>query len=277
MSALDGLDVVVAVAVVYAIGLHRMWARVGTGRLVHRSQALLVGAGIVALAASVAPPLDSEVGTNLTLHMTQHVVMIWIAAPLLVAGAPLPTMLWAAPDGVRLALSRPWRKVHARVAGDAWAIWVAGAVALQGVALGIWHLAPLYQAAVRNAGVHALEHAWVLGTAVFFWWTIAGVVRRVRFGAGVLAVFIAKLPGLAIGVGMAIARGPWYSVYGTGAPALHDQQYAGMVMWVAGGSIATLGALTLFALWMHSLEVQAPGDAPLVRLDEPLPPLELRT
>ena len=61
-----------------------------------------------------------------------------------------------------------------------------------------------------------------LFTAMAFWWTIAGAVRRLRFGAGVLAVFIAKLPGLVLGVGMAIDTHVWYHAYGSGSAALQD-------------------------------------------------------
>ncbi len=254
-----GFPAVVALGVWYAIGLGRMWARVGRGRLVSPVRAGCFATGVVVLLFALGPPLDTQVDTNLTLHMTQHVLMMWVAAPLLVAGAPFPTLLWALPDNVRPRLQRHWQRLHRRASGDAWPLWVAVALAVQTTALAVWHVPALYQAAVRNDAVHMTEHFVFFGTSVALWWTLAGAVRRARYGAGVLAVFIAKLPGLILGVGMTLDAHIWYPVYGSGAGALHDQQYAGIVMWVAGGMIATVAALVLFASWMTALERLAPN------------------
>ena len=95
---------------------------------------------------------------------------------------------------------------------------------------------------------------------MFFWWTIAGAVRRTRYGAGLLVVFVAKLPGLVLGVGMTIGTHVWYPVYGQGAHALTEQQVAGVIMWIGGGMIATASALVLFANWFASLERTTPGE-----------------
>jgi putative membrane protein len=268
MSAVGGLVPVVAVGAMYAMGLTLMWQRVGTGRLVSRPRAVLFACGLAATAVALGPPVDAGVDTSLTVHMTQHVLLIWVSAPLLVAGAPLPTLLWALPDHRRVALQARWRRVHHNVAGPAWPWWVAATAALQAVTLALWHLPPAYEAAVRNETIHALEHASFLFTAVAFWWTIAGAVRRARFGAGVLAVFVAKLPGLLLGVGMTIDPHVWYRIYGLGAAGLHDQQGAGVVMWVGGGTVATAAALVLFACWMQALERSAPSGEPRVREPE---------
>ena len=66
---------------------------------------------IVALLA----PLDTEAAASLTAHMVQHVILLVVATPLLVMGAPLPALLWALPDGVRSSAMERWRKVlHSR-------------------------------------------------------------------------------------------------------------------------------------------------------------------
>ena len=104
---------------------------------------------------------------------------------------------------------------------------------------------------------------------MFFWWALAGAVRRSRFGPGILAVFVAKLPGLVIGVGLAVDRHIWYPVYGRGPAALEDQHVAGVVMWVGGGMIATVTALILFGSWLAGLERDAPSRA--VGMQAPVP------
>ncbi len=268
MNAAGGLGVVVAVAIAYALGLFRIWERVGVGRLVSPWRAALFLAGLAVLGVALGPPIDTSVAHDLTLHMTQHVLMIWVAAPLLVVGAPLPTLLWAFPDRTRLSLQSRWQRVHREVAGDRWPVWVIVASFAQAVVLAVWHLPALYQPAAQHAFVHALEHGSFLITAMLFWWTIAAAVRRTRFGAGVLAVFVAKFPGLFLGVGMTLTTHTWYPAsYGSGAAAVRDQQGAGVVMWVGGGMIATIAGLTLFWHWMQALERSTPSDPFPTRVD----------
>ncbi len=269
MSALDALLPIAAVAILYGIGLRRMWERVGVGRLVPVWRAVTFGIGIAVTALTLGPPLDHLADTDLTAHMVQHVLLIWVCAPLLVVGTPFPPILWAFDDDVRRRGQRAWRRVHRSAAGPAWPAWVVVAMVLQGVTLLAWHVPSLYDAAVRNDLVHAMEHATFLGTAVFFWWALAGAVRRARFGPGILAVFVAKLPGLLIGVGLAIDRHIWYPVYGRGSAALENQHVAGVVMWVGGGMIATVTALILFGNWLAGLERAAPSRA--VGMQAPVP------
>jgi putative membrane protein len=272
MNLAGSANALLPVAIVgawYAVGLVRMWERVGVGRLVSRARVVAFVSGLFATAVALGPPLDTLADRNLTAHMGQHVLLIFVAAPLLVVGAPFPVLLWAFSDRRRIAWQRGWRRVHRSVAGDAWPLWVGGALTVQAVTLMLWHVPLFYDAAVHNDAVHAAEHATFLFTAIAFWWTAAGAVRRARYGALLIAVFIAKLPGLLIGVGMTFDRHVWYPVYGHGAHALDDQQFAGVLMWVGGGTIAAITALWTFALWMHSLEVHSPSSAARTTLHVP--------
>jgi len=259
MNALGGVELVIAFGFWYALGLTRMWGRVGVGRLVSRTRLRMFVSGLVVTAVALGPPLDTHVDSNLPLHMTQHVLLMWIAAPLLIAGSPMPTLVWALPASWRMATQRRWRRVHRSVASSAWPAWVAGAVVLQAVTLAVWHIPRFYEAAISNGAIHVAEHASFLLSSMVLWWTVAGAVQRMRFGAGVLAVFVAKLPGLVLGVGMTLDAHIWYRSYGTDVAALHDQQLAGVIMWVGGGMIATVAALVLFWLWMQALERNAPN------------------
>ena len=257
-----GLTPVVAVGVAYALGLMRMWARVGRGRLVSETRVALFAFGLAATAVALGPPLDGVVTHNLTAHMTQHVLLLWVAAPLLVAGAPLPVLLWTLSDERRVRVQHRWQHVHRIATGNAWPVWVVVAMLVQSVVLLGWHAPALYQSALHNDLVHAVEHASFLLSAMAFWWLIAGAVRQSRYGTGVLAVFGAKLPCLLLGVGMTIDPHVWFRAYGTSAAGLQDQQWAGVVMWMGGGTVATIGALVLLGLWLRALERAAPAHIP---------------
>ncbi len=251
---------------VYVIGVSRMWATAGYGRLVPPGRAVLFLGSLVLLLAVLGPPMDGIADRSLPWHMVQHLVLIWVAAPLFVLGLPMPTMLWALSDPKRITVQRWWRRLHRSVAGDMWPGWVGMTVALATVAMLVWHLPVLYQAAVRNDFVHALEHASFFFTSVALWWTLLGAVRRLRTGPAVLVVFVVKLPTLLLGVGMTFAaHTAWYPVYGTGLHGLQEQQIAGAVMWIGGGMIATAVALTLFAMWLLALERSSPPNIPVTR------------
>ncbi|HET9729785.1 MAG TPA: cytochrome c oxidase assembly protein [Acidimicrobiia bacterium] len=268
MSTIGGGEAVIAVGLAYAIGLARIWSRVGVGRLVSRTRAVLFIAGLVVVAVALGPPLEARVTHVFTLHMLQHVLLMMVAAPLLVLGAPLPTLLWALPDRARVRTQRCWQRLHRQIAGDRWPLWVGGATVLQTVALGIWHIPSLYDDAVQSPLVHSGEHAAFLFTSIAFWWVITSAVTRSRYGAGVLTVFIAKFPGVALGVALVAARHVWYPAYGTGPAALRDQQGAGVVMWVGGGSLATMAGLVLFWHWMQALERAAPSEPDTFAIEE---------
>jgi putative membrane protein len=125
---------------------------------------------------------------------------------------------------------------------------------LASATLAVWHAPPLYDAAVRDGNVHAIEHISFVATATLFWWMALGGGRRSHRGVGVIAVFITTLPATALGVLMALATTAWYAPYGTGADAVRDQQIAGAVMWGFGGLATVVAAAGLFAGWLAAMD-----------------------
>src|SRR3954468_10881809 len=77
----------VLTALVYARGWRRLHAqrpgRVSMGRL----RAFLVGLGLLFVA--LASPLDTLADRSLPIHMAQHLVLLVLVPPLLLAGAPI--------------------------------------------------------------------------------------------------------------------------------------------------------------------------------------------
>jgi putative membrane protein len=249
-----GLLFVLTAGLVYARGITRCWATAGAGRIVTRPQAAcFVGAFAIALVA-LGPPLDDGVQTNLAWHMVQHVLLLAVVPPLLAASAPVTVALYALPAGTRRRVQPAWRGVLRAQEGRFWLAWTAGSFALANVTLALWHIPALYDAAVDHPLVHVAEHGTFLATATFFWWMALGAGRRERRGLGVLAVFIASLPATALGVLMTLASTSWYSPYGTGTDAVHDQQIAGAIMWGFGGLALVVAAAALFAAWLLAMD-----------------------
>jgi putative membrane protein len=139
--------------------------------------------------------------------------------------------------------------------------------------LWLWHLPGPYQAAVLHSGVHALEHACFLGTALLLWWSLvrAHAHGHLGYGAGVLLVSLNGMQSAALGVLFTFSRLPWYPVYVSrtaawGLAPLDDQRLAGVIMWVPPSVIYLAAACVLFLAWMRGLEREMPGrpgDQPL--------------
>ncbi len=248
------LLVVVAGALVYARGLTRLWRVAGARRIVTPLQALAFAGAFGVMLVALEPPLDSAVTTSLPVHMVQHVLLLAVVPPLLAASAPFTVGLYALPTQWRHTVQPVWRGVLRSQEGHYWLAWTAFAFALANLTLAIWHLPGLYDAAVRNEGVHVAEHVSFVATATLFWWMVLGAGRRERRGLGVLGVFIATLPATALGLLMTLAATSWYSVYGQGAHAVRDQQIAGAVMWGFGGLALVVAAAALFASWLAAMD-----------------------
>jgi putative membrane protein len=245
------------VAGAYALGLSRAWKAAGRGRLVRPAQAFVFAAGMVALAVALLPPLETRTDHSLTAHMVQHVLLLVVAAPLLALGAPLPTLLWALPGRWRRGASAGWRRLL-RSHRAHWLAWAGGALVVESLVMVAWHLPVAYRAALHHDDLHAAEHASFVLTAVAFSWAV-GVGAARRHGGSVAVVFLAALPGSALGAALTLAGRPWYAEY----PSLADQQMAGVVMWAFAGVAYVVAAACVFGVWLSGLERETPAR-PLV-------------
>ena len=136
------------------------------------------------------------------------------------------------------------------------------AFVVHSLALWLWHIPSLYDAALAVDWIHVLEHLSFVGTAVLFWWATLHS-GRVGYGVAVLFVFALALESTILGALLTFSRGPWYASHlttavGWGLSPLEDQQLAGLIMWIPGGLVYLVSALALFS----RLFVRTPGPEP---------------
>jgi cytochrome c oxidase assembly factor CtaG len=230
----------VAAAVGYAVIAARRWATAAPGEPGPAAAAAFLAA-LAVLGVALASPLDGAAHRHLSAHMVQHVLLVSVAAPLLVAGRPLDVAL----PGRRWSIGRPG------------ALLAAAGVVQVGTLL-VWHVPTLYDAALAHDPVHGLEHITLLLSAVALWAAL-GRLGGEAAGAGVAVLFVISLPAMALGVAMTLARTPWYPAYAGGGDPLTDQQLAGVVMWAYGGLLAVAGGVLLGVDWLRRAEQRAPG------------------
>jgi putative membrane protein len=229
--------------ILYIAGSRVLAAR---GAHVRRWEPLFFWAGWLALVISVAPPLDRDAAHTLSAHMLQHQLMMVVGGPLVAAGRPMIPVLWALPAVIRAA---PWWRAQPSV---------MLAAALHAIAVWIWHVPVLYEAAVLNEGVHAVQHASFVFTAGLFWWTlIYGRYGRAAYGASALYVFVTMVHTGVLGALFALSGSPFYALYAQRAAAAgvdptSDQQLAGLYMWIPTGVVLTLAGLALVFTWIRA-------------------------
>jgi putative membrane protein len=250
---LPALAMVTGLSVLYLRGAAARSAR-GVARP-RRTAAFLAGAGVVLLGQVSPVAAWSEV--LLWPHMVQHLMITIVAAPLLAFGAPVTTVRIALPPAPRRVLAHASRRTRRwrRTVGVPPLLL---ATVVQIAALWVWHTPIVYDAAVANAGLHLLEHATFLATAVWFWsevWATARRNHRVQALATVcLGAMIAQ--GAVLGALLSFAGRSLFDVYdGFGdMTALQDQQFAGGLMWVPPGFVYGPIAIRRFIRWINMAE-----------------------
>lgn len=265
----------VAVAAVwYAWGVRSLWRAAGQGRGIGGAQLGAFGGGLLTLLVALVSPLDALGDALFSAHMTQHLLLILVAAPLLVLGEPVLPMLWALPTAARRHGARWWRRASVLPAlahalshpSLAWAVHVG--------ALFFWHIPAPYTWALRHDAVHAVEHASLLGTAMLFWSAALDPTgrRRLSYGMGILYVSTAGMLMGALGAILTFARSPWYVAHLTTTASWHltpleDQQLAGVIMWVPAGLVYLVAASVFFMKWLGP---DRPRAADLRPIDRPV-------
>ncbi len=210
------------------------------------------------LVVALCSPIDVLGDTvSLSLHMVQHLLLGVLFPPLALLG------LRGTVAARRLGGSRLVRRLERAVCSP----WTGGISFAVG--FGVWHLPPLYDAALRAPGVHFLEHATFVAVGVWFWWPVVRPLGRAGAGGltdigrlGYLAV--AGVVPTVIGLILALAPRPLYAFYVhaphlAGLPPRTDQLWAGLIMFAAGNLFNFAVFSYLFARLMRGAD---PDEAP---------------
>jgi putative membrane protein len=221
----------IAVALVYLRGWWRLRNGLPYAVSAWRPAAFIVG--LFSLWAAAGSPLAALDHRFLTAHMMQHLLLMTAAAPLILLGAPLVTLLHGLPQGFLHCLRVPsLRSALARWFGSVVAhpvsCWLAGAGAVIG-----WHIPALFELGMRSAGWHAIEDACFITAGLLFWWPVVRpwpcVATWPRWAVPVY-LFLATLPCDALSAFLTFCGRVVYPHYAFSS--LADQERAGALMWV---------------------------------------------
>lgn len=215
--------------------------------------------GVIVLLLALVSPIDALSDNYLfSVHMLQHLLLILVVSPLLIAGIPrvFAEKLVVHPliGRIEQALSRPVL---------AWTI--------AAVTLALWHVPVLYNFALAHEGVHIFQHLTFLVTGVIFWWPVLTPISELRLGVGatVLYLFSATMFNTVFGIILTFAPVGLYPAYLNpndelgalslirnqwGISAAADQQLGGLFMWVPAGLIYLSMIVGVIVKWQYGSE-----------------------
>lgn len=205
----------------------------------------IVAAGTLAIVLS--PVVDARADASFAWHMVQHLALVFIVAPALVAARPFQVFTAVASKPVVARTVRATRWTHG-LAHPAVALFVFVAV--------MWatHFSGLYELALEHTWVHAAEHALYLIAGVLFWLPVfaAPPLRPLAYPARLLYLFVALPQGALLALALSGARHvlyPHYASVSGVATALADQSNAAAVMWIGGGLVTFVAFLVTLSVW----------------------------
>jgi putative membrane protein len=226
--------------------------------------------GLAVLVIAVASPVDALAGELLWVHMTQHVLLLLIAPPLLALSRPWNRIWHGLPLSIRRGIAdhvlRGGPEAPLRRAASLLGTPVASLVIFNVTVLA-WHLPFAYEATLHSPVVHALQHATFFGAGLLFWTrVIDSPPFRSPLDAPGRAIYVAValVVTWAFAVGLAIAPEPLYATYAEratgpgGISAIADQRIAAGIMWVPGSIPLTIAVLAMLSRWLGPGRAESP-------------------
>ena len=211
--------------------------------------------GVFAIFAAVASPLDTFSESLLFMHMAQHFVLMSIAPPLVVIGAPVVPMLRGLPRVVIRRILRPLFVSH--LLPDAGAFCTRPRIAwiAMNAAFIAWHIPRAYEFALSSESWHNVEHACFFLTNLLFWWPIIRPwPTRKPQASWVLVPYLllADIVNTGVSAFLCFSGRLLYPSYGEiarpfGLDPLKDQIAAGSFMWVFGSIVYLIPAIAIVA------------------------------
>ena len=202
------------------------------------------GLGVLILWVALETPIDTISDHYLdSVHMLQHVLLGFVAPPLMLLG--LSPRMAAQVAGVPLvrAITEP---VPAQV---------VAAIVMIG-----WHVPALYNATLHSESLHVVEHLMFIAAGLVLYWPMleaTSAQARWQLSPVLKLVYMlaATLPQDGVALVLLFSRVPFYEFYVhvprlvDSLTPLIDQTLAGAVLMVLGKATFAVAALSVFFRW----------------------------
>lgn len=204
------------------------------------------GLGVVTLWVALETPIDTISDRYLmSVHMVQHVLLLFVAPPVLLLGlSPRMARAVARVPGVPL-LTEP---LPAQVAAASVMVF--------------WHLPAPYDWTLQSEGIHIVEHLTFIAAGLLFWWpalsaTSAASKRQLGDGWKLLYLFIGTIPQDTVALPLLLSHVTFYGFYDHQPRLLDwltpsvDQDIAGAVMMIVAKITILVALIVIFFRWVR--------------------------
>jgi putative membrane protein len=224
--------------------------------------------GVLILWLAVASPLAELDDFLLFAHMTQHLVLMSLAPPLILLGAPVVPLLRGIPQ-------RVMRKGLAPLFSSGFLPWLGHALtnpifawlAMNLAYLG-WHVPAAFELALRSPAWHEVEHGCFFFTSLLFWFAVIQPwPSEARWSRWAMLPYLlsADIVNTALAAFLTFCGRVLYPSYAlapriSSLTPLNDQVAAGALMWVLG-SFAFLIPTAMITVRLLSPELKQSAAA----------------
>jgi putative membrane protein len=209
--------------------------------------------GILSLWIALASPLDTLDDYLLAAHMIQHFILMSIAPPLIILGAPTVPMLRGLPSflirfPVGPLLRARWFRKLAKFITHPVTAWLA-----MNIAYLAWHVSIMFELTFLSEPIHEFEHLCFFLTSIAFWWVVlAPWPSQSRWPRWAMIPYLltADIVNTVLSATLAFSGKVLYPFYAA-APRisslspLKDQIAAGAEMWVLNSIVFLIPAVVL--------------------------------
>jgi putative membrane protein len=209
-----------------------------------RRHTFYFGAGLLMLWLALETPIDTISDHFLdSVHMFQHVLLGFVAPPLMLLGLSPGMVARLVTVPVVRAVTEP-----------------APAQVVAAVVMVLWHVPAFYDETLHSEALHVVEHVMFIGAGLVLFWPMMQVTStyarwQLSAPAKLLYLLVATIPQDGVALALLFSRVPFYEYY-THVPRLVaaitpliDQTLAGAVLMVLGKATMAVCALVVFFRW----------------------------
>jgi putative copper resistance protein D len=269
-------------AIAVAGYLVAVWALRRRGRKWPTARAISYVSGVTVIAFALQSGFSSYDDVVFWVHMTQHLILMMVAPPLLAVGAPITLLLAVLKRPGRRRVMGLLRDPAVRMVDGPAAAWLLPADYYG--SMFVYMLTPLYRESEVNSTFHEFAHAYFLACGLLLWLPLIGL-----YPARWRPAYRVKLVVVAIGVPLYALLGILVGAEGRFVSPAHSVQSIRLGAWVLallGAACSLFGLLVLWRVeaartksraqrvaWRNGREDLSGGS--VIGL-EPLPPVALR-
>jgi putative copper resistance protein D len=211
-------------------------------------------AGLAAIVLAIESGIGAYDDVLFWDHMVQHLMLIMVAPPLLVAGQPVTLLLHTSRNPLHT-----WTKRVIRSRAVTFLTWPPFTLALYAAVIVSTHLTSLITTTITHPLLHDAEHAVYLVAGYLFFLPIVGsepIRWRLSYPIRFLMLAVAMPVDTFTGLILSMQGSPLRATDGPAPPGspspLQDIHWAGSIMWVAGDALMFGFMMLVFLIWARA-------------------------